>query len=364
MNRNTTLTLIFTIMLMVSFSIQANSAKADSNEPIGFSSGLTLYSPLNKTYNSSLLQLNLTFESRAAGLQGFLNYSIDGKYQGPIPLTFNSFGLGYGLVQLPEFSNGPHVLTINVGFYYNSDYSGSYVHTIYFTINASEVISNSTTPSTPVIPEHFTVNQKLWAFDGFHLVCSFNATANQHLEFNILAYNSDPERPSDVFLAEFKIESINHGTSYVSGNMLSQKVNLNYTDTYTIFVVKHPFYATITVTGTIDLKPNDNIINPTISSSLTPTLSPELSPTHSSSPSSYPEQPFLMPTQSANQTSSNDAIHKLDPALVLCSIVAILVVATFALVYFEKHKQITTSQTYNKIASFKKNLGGCERPSL
>jgi hypothetical protein len=161
MNRNPSLTLIFTIVLLVSFSIQSNSVKADSNEHCTFASGLTLYSPLNKTYNSSLLQLNLTFESRVADLQGFLNYSIDGKYQGPIPLTFNSttgfemVGLGYGLVQLPEFSNGPHVLTVNVGFYNSSVYCGSWVHTIYFTIDESEVVSTPTptlTPS-PSIPE-------------------------------------------------------------------------------------------------------------------------------------------------------------------------------------------------------------------
>ena len=149
---------------MISFSIQSNSAKADSNEHCTFASGLTLYSPLNKTYNSSLLQLNLTFES-GAGFQGFLNYSIDGKYQGPIPLTFNSttgfemVGLGYGLVQLPEFSNGPHVLTVNVGFYNSSGYCGSWVHTIYFTINASEVVSTprpTPTPTltlSPIVPE-------------------------------------------------------------------------------------------------------------------------------------------------------------------------------------------------------------------
>jgi hypothetical protein len=156
MNRNTALTILSAIVLMVSLSTQANSVKTNSNGPYGFSSGLTLYSPLNKTYNSSLLKLNLTFESRVAGLQGFLNYSIDGKYQGPIPLTFNSFGLGYGLVQLPEFSNGPHVLIVNVGFYNDSHYTGSYVHTIYFAINTSRVITNPTTTSqspTPSIPE-------------------------------------------------------------------------------------------------------------------------------------------------------------------------------------------------------------------
>lgn len=158
---------------MVFLVINLNAVKADSNEPITFSSGLTLYSPVNKTYTSDLLLLNLTFGS-GAGLQRTLNYSIDGKYQGPISLTFNSttgfelIGLGYALVQLPELSNGPHVLTINIKAYLNnyhganppgapfkpvapnsSNYFASWVHTVYFIINASEVNSTPTPTSSP-----------------------------------------------------------------------------------------------------------------------------------------------------------------------------------------------------------------------
>lgn len=29
---------------------------------------------------------------------------------------------------------------------------------------------------------HFELKQKLWAFDGYHLVCFFSATANDYLE--------------------------------------------------------------------------------------------------------------------------------------------------------------------------------------
>jgi hypothetical protein len=97
-------------------------------------------------------------------------------------------------------------------------------------------------------------------------------------------------------------------------------------------------------TGFVDYYYNDSqtvfftIIDPTTSPSLTPTLSPEISPTPSPSTSSYPEQPFLMPTQSANQTSSNNIIHILNPSLILCSIAAILAVSTFAFIYFKKRK--------------------------
>jgi hypothetical protein len=173
MNRNTDLALIFSIALMVSLVINMNVVRADSTEPLTFSSGLTLYSPVNKTYTSNLLQLNLTFGS-GAGLQTTLNYCIDGKYQGPIPLTFNSttgfemIGLGYALVPLPELSNGPHVLTVNVEAYLNdyhganppgapfkpvapnsSNYVASWVHIVYFTMNATVVILSPTPTSSP-----------------------------------------------------------------------------------------------------------------------------------------------------------------------------------------------------------------------
>ena len=65
-------------------------------------------------------------------------------YEANKPLSW----VAYGLVQLPEFSNGLYVLIVNVGFYNNFHYTGSYVHTIYFAINASKVISNPTPAST------------------------------------------------------------------------------------------------------------------------------------------------------------------------------------------------------------------------
>lgn len=173
-----TLTSFLVLIFLMQPITQVPIAKADSNQPLTFSSGLTIYSPLNKTYSSNLLLLNLTFGS-GAGLQTSLNYSIDGEYQEPITLTFNSttgfhfIYLGYGLVQLPEFSNGQHVLTVNVEANLNdyhganppgapfkpvapnsSDYFASWVHTIYFTVDASEAVPTSSSPTrTPTVPE-------------------------------------------------------------------------------------------------------------------------------------------------------------------------------------------------------------------
>jgi hypothetical protein len=122
---------------------------------------------------------------------------------------------------------------------------------------------------------HFALRQTLWAFDGYHLVGSFNATANDYLDFNIVSTNSDKDRPNDVFTVEFKIESNIHGTSYVSGTTFNQKVSLNYTDTYAISVAKFPFYSSVTVVGSIDLRRSD-LATPTPTQSNNTTLQPAI----------------------------------------------------------------------------------------
>ena len=136
--------------------------KADSNDYIRFSSGATIFSPLNTTYNSRFLNLNLTFD-QGAGIHCSLNYSIDGNYKSSIPLEAKNLPPGFhfinkktGLVTLPELSEGSHCLTVNVlcGLYDyhgatppgapftptspgSSDYIATWTHTIYFTIDTS-----------------------------------------------------------------------------------------------------------------------------------------------------------------------------------------------------------------------------------
>jgi hypothetical protein len=169
---------------------------------------------------------------------------------------------------------GTYFIKLSVDGFTNPPPSGptrvTVVHELGPSITPTEV---KPSPTSITNDQHFTVKQKLWAFDGSHLVCSFSAAANDYLEFNIFSTNSDPERPNDVYIIEFKIESINHGTSYVTGTTFNQKVSLNYTDTYNVSVAKHPFFATVTVNGTIDLRQSD-IATPTPTPTLTVTQTP------------------------------------------------------------------------------------------
>ena len=179
----TVLTALFISVLLVSLAAGIHIVKADSNDYISFSSGVTIFSPINETYNSNFLTLNLTFGC-GAGIQCSLNYSLDGKYEGPIPLVFNN-SAGFhmitpatGLVQLPELSEGSHRLTIYVEADLNdyhganppgapfkpttpngSDYVASWANTVYFVIDLGADTLDSTPPNISILsPENKTYN--------------------------------------------------------------------------------------------------------------------------------------------------------------------------------------------------------------
>src|SRR3990172_5195742 len=162
-------------VLLVSLAASIHIVKADSNDYISFSSGITLFSPINRTYNSQYLTLNLTLHS--AGSMGSIesrmsmSYSIDGEYKGSVPLVVSNPGVhivtnGAGLVDLPELPEGSHSLTIYLeGFIprYHEPRFLSYVDTVYFAIDFTPpnisilspvsktyIIANITTASIPL----------------------------------------------------------------------------------------------------------------------------------------------------------------------------------------------------------------------
>ncbi len=189
MNLKMVLTILVVSLLLVSLGVGFQAVKADSADSIVFSGGVTLLSPVNTTYESNFLTLNVSFEW-GEGLQCSLNYTIDGNYGGPVPLTLENPELGLiiatasGTVQLPELSNGSHCLTIieeaNLNNYYSAnppgapfkpagpgsaDYYAAWVDTVDFSINTSYAATNPTaspaptdspaatpTPSTPEFP--------------------------------------------------------------------------------------------------------------------------------------------------------------------------------------------------------------------
>lgn len=154
--------LIFLVLIPISvFNITFASSKANSIDYISFPSGTTVYSPINKTYYSNFINLNLTFGA-GLGVKYSLNYSIDDEHEGSIPLIakfpdeLHVVNIMTGLVNLPELSDGSHSLTINVLCSLNNyhganppgppfkptspdsyDYIATWIHTICFTIDTS-----------------------------------------------------------------------------------------------------------------------------------------------------------------------------------------------------------------------------------
>lgn len=151
---------VFAVLLIFSALVAIiHIGVADSTDYIRFSSGVVIFSPLNRTYNSRFLTLNLTF-GVGLGVESSLNYSIDGKYEGLInlvaknPTEIHVINEVTGYVTLPELSEGSHQLTVNVlsGIYDyhganppgapfkqtspdSSDYVASWAHKIYFTVD-------------------------------------------------------------------------------------------------------------------------------------------------------------------------------------------------------------------------------------
>ena len=157
MNKKIVCVILFMLLLGALSLAVFKFVKAVSTDPIHFSDGVTLLSPVNATYNSNYLTMNYTF---ACGWVNYvLNYSIDdGKYGGPMPYTIinpQELHVVYsstGSVQLPKLSEGSHSLTVSLEADFNDHDIRYYSDTIYFTINtgASDSQANTTLPTITI----------------------------------------------------------------------------------------------------------------------------------------------------------------------------------------------------------------------
>lgn len=142
---------VFAVFFIASLVMMpAVRVNAESSAPITFSSGLTLYSPVNTTYSSSVVECNGNFTgSEEYEIQ--LNYTIDGNYQGSVPWKlYSSNASTYTVVwsfQLPKLPHGSHELSIGIDQQlYNS--SGALinqttqVNSVYFTLNSTLITVN------------------------------------------------------------------------------------------------------------------------------------------------------------------------------------------------------------------------------
>ena len=166
--KKTLLTAITISALLISSMVTAcpHPVRADSTDFISFlDSGVTIFSPVNMTYNYRNLTLNLTLTvgyihgeagSIVTGVPS-MNYSIDGVYNGSVLLWVATTQThmtiqGVGSAGLPELPDGSHYLTIYLYGYNMQSFQPqfkSYVNTVYFSIDDPNSIFIPTPSPTP-----------------------------------------------------------------------------------------------------------------------------------------------------------------------------------------------------------------------
>ena len=192
MNVKSVIVILIVFSMLILLAPGMGAVHGSFSSYIGFEGGVIVYSPLNQTYSSQPLTLNVTLDL-SEGLVCSITYTIDGKVSGQIPTTpgpqnpgslFNSVS---GSVQLPNLSAGSHRLTIYELAQTPSTYTGnqpfsrSYTDTLYFSISSSQNHIQTTPPTIdlsiqnetytmPGIPLAFTVNQDVakvaYSLDG------------------------------------------------------------------------------------------------------------------------------------------------------------------------------------------------------
>jgi hypothetical protein len=171
---------LFMFMLLIFPTSEVHSVQAESNDSIRFTA-FHLFSPLNRTYSSNSLTLNLTFGA-SIGLKYLFNYDIDGKYKGSIPFVINNptethvVYKATGFVKLPELPDGSHRLSVYmVVIGYQSNKNLAYTGTVFFAINSTPlnvwgISLENMTYTAPDVPLNFTVNenscQLTYSLDG------------------------------------------------------------------------------------------------------------------------------------------------------------------------------------------------------
>jgi hypothetical protein len=141
---------------------------------MSFTSGVTLFSPVNTTYSSKFLNLNLT-AGVGIGINCTITYNIDNKHHGIVPLEevypgeFHVITKVKGNVPLPELTQGVHNLTLQV----------------VCTLNNGE--GSATMDRYPFIPECNDITK-------------YHATWTDMIQFAVQTNQQIPEFPTAIIL--------------------------------------------------------------------------------------------------------------------------------------------------------------------
>jgi hypothetical protein len=154
--------LAFVLLVNVLASVQSSKAQAIISDENHIKFYLfTLYSPLNGTYNTPFLDLNLSF-TVGMGVKYSLYYLIDGKYVDKIPFTVENateLHVTYrakAFTQLPKLSEGSHSLTVFIICSGLMRSLPSNNGTVYFTVDSNTSKSFMPQPTVDYTPPKIT----------------------------------------------------------------------------------------------------------------------------------------------------------------------------------------------------------------
>ena len=172
--------LFFTFMVNAAY-LSVNGVSGEIAPSIMIAGGGTLHCPVNTTYTTNQLTLEMGF-GYGMGIRCGLTYDIDGIYKGPIPVVAENPQEMHvvtpttGTVDLPTLSEGSHCLTITVvaslnGYHganppgapfkptgTSGNYEARWVTSIYFTIDTK----GETTDTTPPVITDLTVRNNTY----------------------------------------------------------------------------------------------------------------------------------------------------------------------------------------------------------
>ena len=266
---------IFILLTLVLFDGQnvkgnsdngTNSNREDlsSYNPLILYGGGILYSPVNATYRTNTLHLNLSF-GLGMGLQASLTYEVDGIYKGAITLTpveTNETHIVHPLtsfIELPQLSEGSHCLTITVvaglsGYFgvnppgapfkatgTSGNYEAAWVNTIYFTVDTSDK------PVDVVLPviTHLSIQNE--TYNTTRLPLNFNFNEN----YTLATYSLDGQR-SIPLAKNAVLWNLSYGTHTLTlnvtdctGNSATNQTSFNVVNPAAIRVQPQQHFPTI-----------------------------------------------------------------------------------------------------------------------
>ena len=184
-----TLALAFVVVLFLLASALTPPIKADIFDDSGnrLTSGKYILSPVNTTYSSRIITLNISFSTKLfSPIHLSATYSLDGTPNINVPLVSSPSMIWnknrvIGSIRLPELSDGSHTLSV----YVESSYRDS--ETVHFTVETTTPKIKMLSPINQTyteknVPLMFTLDKANWT--GYSLDGQENSTISGNLTLN------------------------------------------------------------------------------------------------------------------------------------------------------------------------------------